>query len=91
MKLFACLPCPALQKLMNEIEAEVRLRRMPAGLLCFCPAESALLGGAGFAASRGVVSKLLRICAQVAGTIVKFVADNGKPVTPGQPLVIIKP
>jgi len=29
--------------------------------------------------------------AEVGGTVVKIVAENGKPVTPGQPLVIIKP
>jgi acetyl-CoA carboxylase biotin carboxyl carrier protein len=29
--------------------------------------------------------------AEVGGTVVKIAADNGKPVTPGQPLLIIKP
>lgn len=29
--------------------------------------------------------------AEVSGTVVKVVAENGKPVTPGQPLVVIKP
>lgn len=29
--------------------------------------------------------------AEVSGTVVKVAAENGKPVTPGQPLVIIKP
>lgn len=29
--------------------------------------------------------------AQVSGTVVRFVTENGKAVTPGQPLVIIKP
>jgi acetyl-CoA carboxylase biotin carboxyl carrier protein len=29
--------------------------------------------------------------AEVDGIVVKFVAENGKPVSPGQPLVLIKP
>jgi len=32
-----------------------------------------------------------RIEAETTGTIVKFLAENGKSVTPGQPLVLIKP
>ena len=29
--------------------------------------------------------------AEASGTVVKILAENGKPVTPGQPLLIIKP
>jgi acetyl-CoA carboxylase biotin carboxyl carrier protein len=29
--------------------------------------------------------------AEVSGTVVKITADNGKPVTPGQTLIVIKP
>jgi acetyl-CoA carboxylase biotin carboxyl carrier protein len=29
--------------------------------------------------------------AEVGGTVVKILAENGKPVTPGQPLLLIKP
>lgn len=29
--------------------------------------------------------------AETSGTVVKFVAENGKPVTPGQGLVVIRP
>ena len=33
-----------------------------------------------------------RACApQASGTVVKLLAENGKPVTPGQALLILKP
>lgn len=32
-----------------------------------------------------------RAQAEVDGTVVKLVAENGSPVTPGQALIIIKP